>query len=356
MLPSRPKKVQFVAPPEEEEPELSDLLEEVLEGPEPAIEAGPAKKRTEAAIPAVSVEEAENAPPKEENSTPKEQEKHKSYQRISKLKDLLLRNPGWRSLWKTLLPEELLATNEAWQKDLLENLKAKNVKVNIQQMSELDSGGGPAMEAEYHQSEDPRYYSVNLQDTTQLPLGSVVVHDLVEQLFNHTGYTGPYQMPRTNVASESADLRTLWPTIGGAGKKESLLDSGSQIVSMSLKAALELGVPFDPSFSITMESADKGQTKTVGLARNLAFDFGGIVYFLQVHIIRDPAYEVLLGRPFDVVSSINTSVLRDGGVVATITDPSNGKRLTLPTYKRGQMPRYQQQPGTGPVFPEHSRN
>lgn len=340
VIPTRQKQVKFVEPPvaeiDDEEPDLSEILEEVLEGPEPVDSRKTEDKREN---PANATEEA---------AVKKEVEKHKSYQRISKLKDLLSRNPGWRSLWKKLLPEELLATNEAWQKDLLENLRAKNVKVN-QQTVESDEI------PEYHASEDPMYYSINLQNSSQLPLGSVVCHDLVEQLFNHTGYAGPYQLPRSNVAAESADLRTLWPTIFGAGKKESLLDSGSQIVSMSLKAALELGIPFDPSFNIIMESADKGQTRTAGLARNVAFDFGGITFYLQVHIIRDPAYEVLLGRPFDVISSINTTTLKDGAVVATITDPSNGKKITLPTYKRGQMPRYQQ-PAAIPVFLQHSRN
>ena len=177
VIPTRQKQVKFVEPPvaeiDDEEPDLSEILEEVLEGPEP-IESRKTEDKRE--NPANATEEA---------AVKKEVEKHKSYQRISKLKDLLSRNPGWRSLWKKLLPEELLATNEAWQKDLLENLRAKNVKVN-QQTVESDEI------PEYHASEDTMYYSINLQNSSQLPLGSVVCHDLVEQLFNHTGYAGPY--------------------------------------------------------------------------------------------------------------------------------------------------------------------
>ncbi|KAF9018825.1 hypothetical protein BDZ89DRAFT_1044247 [Hymenopellis radicata] len=58
-----------------------------------------------------------------------EQQKQRTYQRISKIRAMLNENPEWRSLWKQFLPFEMLATNEAWQKDLLDLLKGRNVKV-----------------------------------------------------------------------------------------------------------------------------------------------------------------------------------------------------------------------------------
>lgn len=248
-------------------------------------------------------------------------EKTKSYKRESKLKELLRLNPQWEEMWKALLPESLLATNTAWQKNLLDTLKAKNVKVNFQQDA------------------SPTYavFKVTAEKTAHMPEGAIVVEDPVEQFYNQTGYTGPYHVPRSNVAPENADLRTMWPLVNRSGRKESLLDGGSQIASMSLKAALELGISYDPSFTITMESADKSRTQTLGLARNVRFDFEGIIYYLQLHILKDPAYEVLLGRPFEVVSEISLHSTANGDVIATIEDPGTGKKLTCPTYKRGQM-------------------
>lgn len=288
---------------DEEEDEL-DELKETLNQPEPE----PEKAET----------------PKVDSTLPnKNNEKTKTYKRESKLKELLRLNPQWEEMWKALLPESLLATNTAWQKNLLETLKQKNVKVNLQ-------------------SEAPPTYAmftVNTEKTPQMPEGAIVVEDPVEQFYNQTGYTGPYHIPRSNVAPENADLRTMWPLINRSGRKESLLDGGSQIASMSLKTALELGISYDPNFTITMESADKSRTQTLGLARNVRFDFEGIIYYLQLHILKNPAYEVLLGRPFEVVSEISLHSTANGDVIATIEDPGTGKKLTSTTYKRGQMPK-----------------
>lgn len=308
---------------ENEEDEL-DELKEALKQPEPEPEP---------------VE-----PPKADSTLPNQnKEKTKSYKRESKLKELLRLNPQWEEMWKKLLPESLLATNTAWQKNLLDTLKAKNVKVNLQE-------------------ETPSTYSVykvTAEKTSHMPEGAIVVEDPVEQFYNQTGYTGPYHIPRSNVAPENADLRTMWPVINRSGRKESLLDGGSQIASMSGKAALELGISYDPSFVITMESADKSRTKTLGLARNVRFDFEGIIYYLQLHILADPAYEVLLGRPFEVVSEISLHSTARGDVIATIEDPGTGKKLTCPTYKRGQMPKNLVPQGsndTQPGFQNRSRN
>lgn len=307
---AQPKKVSFNPDVLEDgsEDELSDQeLEQaakVLDEPEPVAD------------------KVDSTPPSEKL------EKPKSYRRVSKLKELLNRNPQWKAMWKELLPEELLATNEIWQKDLLENLKAKNVKVTLQ--DKVDGDDLPVYDV----------FTIKETASTVLPVGSIVVQDPVEQFYNQTGYTGPYNIPRDSIAPENADLRTLWPIINRGSRKESLLDGGSQIASISWKAALELGLSYDPNFTITMESANKGRTKTLGLARNVPFEFDGISYYLQLHVLQDPAYDVLLGRPFEVVSQVSLQTSTGGDVSATIVEPGTGRKLTFPTYKRGQIPRH----------------
>ncbi|PBK70572.1 hypothetical protein ARMSODRAFT_988061 [Armillaria solidipes] len=107
---------------------------------------------------------------------------------------------------------------------------------------------------------------------------------------------------------------------------------------MASAIATKLGVAWDPDITIHMQSVNGQLEKTLGLARNVPFLFNNITVYLQVHIIASPAYKVLLGRPFDVLTE---SVIRnqvDSGQIITITDPNTSQRCTIPTFLRGGPP------------------
>ena len=75
---------------------------------------------------------------------------------------------------------------------------------------------------------------------------------------------------------------------------------------------------------------------------------------MQVHIISKPAYSILLGRPFDVLTESGIQNDKDGSQTVTITDPGTKQRLVLPTYERGKPPkelRRELNQGSGQVFP-----
>lgn len=137
------------------------------------------------------------------------------------------------------------------------------------------------------------------------------------------------------VAKESQSLRTIFPLINGIDHVESVLDGGSQIVSMSEETAKHLKLTWDPDITIHMQSANGQVEKTLGLARNVSFVTGDIVTLLQVHIIRGPAYKVLIGRPFDTHTRSIITNTPDGGQTITITDPNTGIRAVIPTHQRG---------------------
>ena len=59
---------------------------------------------------------------------------------------------------------------------------------------------------------------------------------------------------------------------------------------------------------------------------------------MQVHVINNPAYEVLLGHPFDVLTKTILETLPDSGMLIMVTDPNTGKRSTSPTFERGKGP------------------
>ena len=105
---------------------------------------------------------------------------------------------------------------------------------------------------------------------------------------------------------------------------------------MALDVAMTLRVSWDPRYTINLQSANKGVERTLGLARNVPFLFGEATVYLQVHIVRDPAYKVLLGRPFDALTESQVQNFADGGQVITVTDPNTGKQCTVPTHERGK--------------------
>jgi hypothetical protein len=104
---------------------------------------------------------------------------------------------------------------------------------------------------------------------------------------------------------------------------------------MSYELAQKMGLIWDPDIQIYMESANGTLEKSIGLAKNVAFKFGDITVFLQVHIIDGPAYKVLLGRPFEVLTESSIKNKSDGTQVVTLTDPITEKRVSMPTLDRG---------------------
>lgn len=169
-----------------------------------------------------------------------------------------------------------------------------------------------------------------------LPSGAIVLDDPYEVYLNSLG---PDEVPKgLIVAQESQFLKAVFPFINGKEKAETLLDSGSQIVSMAQSTAERLSLTWDPEFVVKMQSANKQVESTKGLARNVPFTFGDITVYLQVHIMTNPAYDVLLGKPFEVLTESNVKTRRDGSVELTLTDPKDGRRLVIPTYDRGKGP------------------
>src|SRR6266545_6927617 len=109
---------------------------------------------------------------------------------------------------------------------------------------------------------------------------------------------------------------------------------------MSKGVCHELALAYDPSIKIYMQSVNGTVDESLGLARNVAFLIGEkIVLYMQVHVIRDPTYDILLGRPFDVLTESIVRNYRNEEQTITITDPNTGRMVTIPTVPRGP-PRY----------------
>ena len=166
-------------------------------------------------------------------------------------------------------------------------------------------------------------YEILAEDTNGLAKGSVILHDPVMQYLNALK---PGEKPKTVVvAAESHALRTVYPLINGVGEVESLLDPGSQIVSMSREVAMALQIMWDPDI-------------VVHLAKNILFVFGPITVYLQIYVIEKVAYKVLLGRPFDTITESVVKNSKDGSQSLTLTDLNTGQHCGMNTHERGKPP------------------
>jgi hypothetical protein len=148
------------------------------------------------------------------------------------------------------------------------------------------------------------------------------------------------------VAKESHALRAITPKIEGLHEVECILDSGSQIVSISEAVWHTLNCELNLLWKITMQLANGLRDESLGLIENLELEIGGMKLFVQAHIIRNPAYDVLLGRPFDVLTTSHIKKYRDKSQTITLTDANSGKMVSIPTVPRGQ-PRFKMPPPEG---------
>jgi hypothetical protein len=185
------------------------------------------------------------------------------------------------------------------------------------------------------------------------PANATIIPDPYEAyLRTHTDNTAEQGIV---VAAESNALRAILPTIEGQEKVEAILDPGCQIVAMSEEISNALALPYDPTIRLNMISANGGVDQSLGLARNVAFLVGDIPLYLQVHILRKPAYDILLGRPFDVLTQSVVRNFADEHQTVTILDPNTGRKTTVPTVPRGSFRFAERQPYRNPKLEEDFR-
>lgn len=291
------------------------------------------------------------APIEEEESARRIMEELLNAKFTTSLKDLASISPQAREYLRKMITKKKIAvepkTSELEDQLLsLIDLMTEQRQEQIVQMCALLEEEEEAREDECAPAEDTREYL----DLDSLPVahffvaeglegipdGSLVARDPVEQYLNSLD-EGEEPRPII-VARESVALRTVYPVIHKSARAEVLLDTGSQICSMDRVVARNLGISWDPDVVINLQSANRTTEKTLGLARNVEFDFGGVTAYLQLHIIQRPAYQVLLGRPFDVTMTSEVANHSNGDQTLTIRDPNTGKKMTLATYPRGHPP------------------
>lgn len=177
-------------------------------------------------------------------------------------------------------------------------------------------------------------YSFALQDK-RLPEGAIIVPDPIEAYYKSLAVGEAPDITRLTVAKESTAIRSIFALIDNFQKKECTVDPGCQVIAMSETTCHSLTLAYDPQIRLNMESANGSFDWSLGLSRNVPFLIGTITLYLQVHVIRSPSYEILLGRPFDVLTESVIRNYRNEDQTITITDPNTMKKITIPTFARG---------------------
>ena len=134
-------------------------------------------------------------------------------------------------------------------------------------------------------------------------------------------------------------LRAVKPTVNGFDGYECVLDSGSQMIVVRKDVWEKVGGTLLPEEGIILETANRATVQTVGKANGLLFSFDSEVEVrLNVQVVEEAPFDVLLGRPFFAATSCVTKDHEDGKVEITLTDPSSKKKVQVRTYERVPQP------------------
>ena len=159
------------------------------------------------------------------------------------------------------------------------------------------------------------------------PLDALVAQDLFKDTMVETGKATEAVM----VAQDSSSLCCIWPMVTNHCQVESILDLGCQIVTMSKAVAVEVGLIYDPTVVLHMQSVNGQIDHSLGLAHNILFMIGDIPFYLQVHILCVPVYDMLLGHPFNILTKSVVQNFSNEQQSITIKDPNSDRVMTVPT-------------------------
>ena len=132
-------------------------------------------------------------------------------------------------------------------------------------------------------------------------------------------------------AAISLPLRVLYPTFVKGIKPECILDSGAQVCVMCRDIWEKLHFPINPDKAMNMESTNATRSLTMGLVKNLPMCLGPMKVYLQMQVVNDTPFEVLLGRPFFNVTSCSNISSSGGDHEIRVRDPKTGYNYLFPT-------------------------
>jgi hypothetical protein len=110
-----------------------------------------------------------------------------------------------------------------------------------------------------------------------------------------------------------------------------VLDQGAEVVVMPKEIWQSLSVGLCSDHRLNMESVNTLRDSTLGVIENIPLDFGRGPMFFQVQVTERANFEILLSRPFFMLTSCRTFDLPNGNQDILITDPNLHREMRIPT-------------------------
>ena len=168
------------------------------------------------------------------------------------------------------------------------------------------------------------------------PNATIIADPLETYLRKHLGDSNAADC-KIIVTVESRALRAILPVVDSQDKVEAILDPGCQMVAMSKEICNVLALHYDYTIRLHIMSANGGINQSLGLAWNVPFLVRDIMLYLQIHVLRAPAYDILLGQPFDVLTQSVVRNYTNKNQTVTIKDLNTGCKAMVPTIPRGSF-------------------
>jgi hypothetical protein len=134
----------------------------------------------------------------------------------------------------------------------------------------------------------------------------------------------PIRLDNLIVAKQTEELRSIDAVLEGKVAIEATIDNGSQIIGIRKDKWEELGIPMRSDHLMVMESANMSKDQTLGLLADLKLTIGENNFYLQVQVIKNAPYKLLLGQPFFTLTQATTRHYTNGDSQITIVDPNTG--------------------------------
>jgi hypothetical protein len=119
--------------------------------------------------------------------------------------------------------------------------------------------------------------------------------------------------------------------VDNRGEMKHIIDPGSQIIAMSEVVCHNIGLAYNPSIKLNMQLANGKVDQSLSLSCNVPCKINTITLYLQIHIIQSAAYDILLGRPFDIFTELTVKNFPNEDQTITIVNPNTKHSVTIPT-------------------------
>ena len=122
-----------------------------------------------------------------------------------------------------------------------------------------------------------------------------------------------------------------------------IIDSECQIIVMSENVCHALELIYDSMIKLNMQFMNGEVDQSLSIVHNVPFQIREITLYLQIHVICAAAYDILLGRPFNVLTESVIKNFFDKKQTIMIVCPNIGQVTMISMVLRGP-PKFHDKP------------